>query len=160
MNGWRIPPKDIANFGTDYRTRAVIALVGLGANIVEDAIYPTTFVDADGRPLDGANRYVLHFGKGLTPPANDFWSITMYDAESFFVDNAINRYNIAGWMPLKYNEDGSLDVYMQHDSPEKDKEANWPPAAQGPFSLTMRVYWPKQAMLDGDWTPPPVQRVK
>jgi hypothetical protein len=79
---------------------------------------------------------------------NAFWSITMYNAQSFFVANPINRYNIAAWMPLKYNADGSLDVYIQRDSPGKDKESNWLPAAEAEFSLTMRIYWPKESMLD------------
>ena len=160
INGWNIPPKDVADFGTDYGTRAVVSLIGLGANVVADAIYPSAFVDGEGKPLNGANRYVLHFDKGQMPPANAFWSITMYDAQSFFVDNPINRYNVAAWMPLKYNRDGSLDIYIQRDSPGKDKEANWLPAAKDDFSMTMRVYWPKPAMLDGTWKPSPVQSVK
>jgi hypothetical protein len=152
VNGWNIVPMTIGRFGTDYGLRAVVALIGLGANLAEDAIYPNAFVD-------GANRYVVHFDKGQTPPANAFWSLTMYDAQSFMVQNPINRYDIASWMPLKYNKDGSLDVYIQTDSPGKNKEANWLPAAAGDFSITMRVYWPKPAMLDGSWTPPPLKRV-
>ena len=159
VNGWQVPPMKVGQFGTDYGLRAVAALIGLGANIPADAIYPNAFTDADVKPLTGANRYVVHFDKGQTPPVNAFWSLTMYDAQSFFVENPIKRYNISGWMPLKYNEDGSLDVYIQKDSPGKDKEANWLPAAAGDFSITMRVYWPKPAMLDGSWTPPPLTRV-
>lgn len=102
---------------------------------------------------------MVHFDKGQTPPANAFWSLTMYDAQSFMVENPINRYDIASWMPLKYNKDGSLDVYIQKESPGKAKEANWLPAAAGDFSVTMRVYWPKPAMLNGSWTPPPVKRI-
>ena len=160
VNGWNIPPMNVANFGTDYGLRAVVALVGLGANIAPDAIYPNAFVDAEGKPFNGANHYVLHFNKGQMPPANAFWSVTMYNAQSFFVDNPINRYNIAAWMPLKYNADGSLDIYIQRDSPGKDKEANWLPAAEGDFSVTMRIYWPKESMLDGSWKPPGIQKVK
>jgi hypothetical protein len=159
VNGWNIVPMTIGKFGTDYGLRAVVALVGLGANLAEDAIYPNAFVDGDGQPLSGAHRYVVHFDKGQTPPANAFWSLTMYDANSFMVENPINRYDIASWMPLKYNKDGSLDVYIQKDSPGKDKEANWLPAAAGDFSVTMRVYWPKPAMLDGTWKPTPIRRV-
>jgi hypothetical protein len=159
VNGWQVPPMKVGQFGTDYGLRAVAALIGLGANIPADAIYPNAFTDADVKPLTGANRYVVHFDKGQTPPANAFWSLTMYDAQSFFVENPINRYNISSWMPLKYNQDGSLDVYIQKDSSGKDKEANWLPAAAGDFSITMRVYWPKAAMLDGSWTPPPLKRV-
>jgi hypothetical protein len=159
VNGWQVPPMKVGQFGTDYGLRAVAALIGLGANIPADAIYPNAFTDADVKPLTGANRYMVHFDKGQTPPANAFWSLTMYDAQSFFVENPIKRYNISSWMPLKYNEDGSLDVYIQKDSPGKDQEANWLPAAAGDFSITMRVYWPKPAMLEGSWTPPPLKRV-
>jgi len=160
VNGWNVPPMNVGEFGTDYGLRAVVALIGLGANLPADAIYPNAFVDGDGKPLSGAHRYVVHFDKGQTPPANAFWSMTMYDAQSFMVENPIHRYDIAGWMPLTYNQDGSLDVYVQKDAPGKDKEANWLPAAAGDFSITMRVYWPKPAMLDGSWTPPGVKRLE
>jgi hypothetical protein len=149
----------VGDFGTDYGLRAVVALIGLGANIPADAIYPNAFTDGDNKPLSGTNRYVVHFDKGQTPPADAFWSMTMYDANSFFVENPIDRYDIASWMPLTYNSDGSLDVYIQKDSPGKDKEVNWLPAAAGEFNVTMRVYRPKPAMLDGSWMPPPVKRV-
>jgi hypothetical protein len=160
VNGWNSLPHDIANFGTDYGTRAVIALIGFGANIEADAIYPSAFVDGDGRALNGANKYTLHFDKGQTPPTNAFWSLTMYDAQSFFVDNPLNRYNIAAWMPLKYNKDGSLDIYIQHDSPGKALEANWLPAPQGEFSVTNRIYWPKAEAIDGTWKAAPITRVQ
>jgi hypothetical protein len=124
VNGWYVPPMNVGEFGTDYGLRAVVALIGLGANLPADAIYPNAFVDGDGKPLSGAHRYVVHFDKGQTPSANAFWSMTMYDAQSFMVENPINRYDIAGWMPLKYHTDGSLDVYVQKGSPGKDKEAN------------------------------------
>ena len=159
VNGWNVPPMNVGDFGTDYGFRAVVAFIGLGANLPADAIYPFAFVDGDRKPLTGANRYVVHFDKARTPPANAFWSLTMYDAQSFPVENPINRYTISSWMPLEHNKDGSLDVYVQKDSPGKDKEANWLPAAAGDFSVTMRVYWPKPAMLDGSWKPPPVKRV-
>ena len=160
VNGWNQLPSNIANFGTDYGTRAVVALIGFGANIEADAIYPSAFVDGDGQPLNGANRYTLHFDKGQTPPANAFWSITMYDAQSFFVPNALNRYNIAAWMPLKYNKDGSLDIYLQKDSPGKALESNWLPAPEGAFNVTNRIYWPKPAALDGTWKAPAIVQVK
>jgi hypothetical protein len=159
VNGWNILPMNLAAFGTDYGLRAVIALIGFGANIAVDAVYPSAFVDADGKPLDGANRYVLHFDKGQAPPANAFWSITMYNAQSFFVENPINRYDIAAWMPLKYNKDGSLDVYIQRESPGKAKESIWLPAPEGEFSVTMRIYWPKPEALDGTWKPTAIARV-
>lgn len=159
VNGWNSLPRNLADFGTDYGTRGVVALIGFGANLAADAIYPSAFVDADGKPLDGANRYVLHFDKGQAPPANAFWSLTMYNAQSFFVENPINRYDIAAWMPLKYNKDGSLDVYIQRESPGKAKESNWLPAPEGEFSVTMRIYWPKPEALDGTWKPTAIARV-
>jgi hypothetical protein len=159
-NGWRVMPMTLADFGTDYDLRGEIALFGIGANLAKDAVYPTAFVDGDGQPLTGGNRYVLHFDKGGLPPVNAFWSLTMYDAESFLTANPIHRYNISGWMPLKYNPDGSLDVYIQHDSPGKQKESNWLPAPEGAFNVTLRMYWPKEAVLDGSWKPPAVEKVQ
>ena len=162
VNGWQIPPSILGKFGTEYAIRGIVALVGLGANLPEDAVYPTTYVDAEGKALNGANRYTLHFDKGLSPPVNAFWSVTMYDAQSFFVENAANRYAISSWMPVKRNSDGSIDLYLQHDSPGKDKEANWLPAAEGDFNLTLRMYWPKDknpSIIDGSWKPSAVTRV-
>jgi hypothetical protein len=162
VNGWRIPKMDIAAFGIDYNARAFIALIALGANLPADSLYPTTFVDGAGKPLNGANRYVLHFDAGSTPPVNAFWSVTMYDPQSFFVDNSINRYAIGSWMPLKRNGDGSLDIYIQHDLPGANKEANWLPAPDGGFNITLRMYWPKDhspSIIDGSWRPPAVYKV-
>ena len=159
VNGWQVPPAKIGAAGTDYGLRAVVAMIGLGANIAADASYLNSVADAAGHTLTGTNRYVLHFDKDEMPPAHAFWSMTMYDADSFFVDNPLNRYNIAAWMPLQYNADGSLDIYIQKCSPGKDKEANWLPAAAGDFSISFRVYWPKESMLDGSWNAPPIRQV-
>ncbi len=162
VNGWHIPKMNIGAFGTDYGTRALIALIAFGANLPEDALYPTTFVDGDGKLLNGANRYTLHFDPRLTPPVNAFWSVTLYDPDSFFVENPIHRYAISSWMPLTRNNDGSLDIYVQHDSPGADKESNWLPAPEGGFNVTMRMYWPKDqnpSILDGSWQPPAVTKV-
>jgi hypothetical protein len=159
--GWIIIPKNFANYGTDYETRAGIALIGLGGIRPHDVVYPTAFDDGDGKPLDGANRYVLHFDKGQTPPTNATWSVSMYDPQGYYVPNAINRYNLAPWMPLKYNPDGSLDMYIQASSPGPEKESNWLPApAGGPFNLTVRNYWPKEAVLDGTYKLPPIKKVQ
>jgi hypothetical protein len=163
VNGWRIPKMDIGAFGTDYDTRAFIALIAFGANLPADSLYPTSFVDAEGKPLNGANRYTLHFDAGLTPPVNAFWSVTMYDPQSFFVDNPINRYAISSWMPLHHNGDGSLDICIQHDSPGADKETNWLPAPDSGFNITLRMYWPKDetpSIIDGSWKPPAVKKVR
>ena len=160
-NGWIVIPKDFANYGTDYTTRAGIALIGLGGIRPDDVVYPTAFDDGDNKPLDAANRYVLHFDKGQTPPTNATWSVSMYDPQGYYVPNAINRYNLAMWMPLQYNADGSLDLYIQAASPGADKEANWLPApASGPFNLTVRIYWPTEAVLDGTYKLPPVRKVQ
>jgi hypothetical protein len=153
----------LGKFGADYGARAVVALIGLGANLPADAVYPSAFVDGEGKPLNGANRYTLHFDKGQTPPVNAFWSVTMYNKQSFFVANPINRYAISSWMPLKRNNDGSIDIYIQHESPGKDKEGNWLPAADDDFNVTMRMYWPidkNPSILDGSWKPPGIQQVK
>jgi hypothetical protein len=160
-NGWIVIPKDFASYGTDYETRAGIALIGLGGIRPDDVVYPTAFLDGDDKPLDAANRYVLHFDKGQTPPANATWSVSMYDPQGYYVPNAINRYNLAKWMPLQYNADGSLDMFIQASSPGPEKEANWLPApASGPFNLTVRVYWPTPGVLDGTYKLPPVKKVQ
>lgn len=161
VNGWSMMVDNIGTCGTSYRQRAVVALGGLGANLPADAVYPTAFVDSEGKPLDSANRYVLHFDKGKLPPADAFWSITMYDNEGFQVPNPINRFAIGDRDKLKFNADGSLDIYIQTDSPEKDKESNWLPAPNaGAMGPTMRIYAPRHEVLDGTWHPPPFQRVR
>ena len=162
LNGWHIPPPDLGNYGSDYSGRALIALIAFGANLPADAIYPTAFVDGSGQALNGANRYVLHFDAARTPPVNAFWSVTMYDSQSFFVANPIDRYAVSSWMPFRRNVDGSLDIYIQHDSPGSDNESNWLPCAAGDFNVTLRMYWPKStdpSILDGSWKPPAVTRV-
>ncbi|HTP48104.1 MAG TPA: DUF1254 domain-containing protein [Casimicrobiaceae bacterium] len=157
-NGW-IVNWDLGRYGTNYGLRAITAYVGLGANAPEDAIYPYTHLDGGGRRLNGANRYVLHFDKGKTPPAEAFWSLTMYNDKHFFVANPIDRYAIGDRDKLHYNANGSLDLYIQNENPGKDKESNWLPAPKGDFNLILRVYWPKQEMLERRWEPPAVQRV-
>jgi len=157
-NGWIVMPKNMADYGTDYMTRAGIAMVGLGAIQPVDISYPTAFDDGNGKPLDSAHRYFLRFDKGQTPPANVSWSLSIYDPQGFYVPNALNRYNLAAWMPLQYNTDGSLDFYIQASSPGPDKEANWLPApASGPFNLVVRIFWPKESALDGSWKMPGVR---
>jgi hypothetical protein len=159
VNGWIVEPKDFANYGTDYDTRAGIALIGLGGIWREDVVYPTAFVDNDLTPFDGAKHYVLHFANGQTPPTNVTWSVSMYDPQGFYVPNAINRYNLAVWMPLTYNADGSLDMYIQAAAPGAGKEANWLPApTSGPFNLTVRIFWPTEAVLDNTYKLPGVRK--
>ncbi len=131
---------------------------GLGANLIADAVYPVARVDGDRQPLNGANKYVIHFDKGQTPPVNAFWSLTMYNAKQAFVANPINRYAIGDRDELKFNPDGSLDIYVQHDSPGAAKESNWLPADAGSFNMIMRMYWPKDAVRTGQWIPPAVKK--
>lgn len=143
----------MGTWGTDYLKRATIAMVGLGANLPEDAVYPMALIDADGQPLTGAHRYRLHFDRDELPPARAFWS-TLYNDEGFPVGNPLNRCAVGDRDPLTYNADGSLDLHVQHDSPGADKESNWLPGPGGPFTLTMRLYYPTPAILDGTWAPP------
>ncbi|MFZ1923218.1 MAG: DUF1254 domain-containing protein [Xanthobacteraceae bacterium] len=159
-NGWNVLTQNIGTYGTSYEQRALIAAGGLGANLPEDALYPTAFFDAAGQPLTGDNKYVLHFEKGKLPPANAFWSITMYDKDGFQVPNPINRFAIGDRDKLTFNADGSLDIYVQADSPGPDKESNWLPAPKdAPFQPTMRLYSPRRDVADGTWMPPGLQKV-
>jgi hypothetical protein len=159
VNGWEIL-SNLGRYGTDYLYRAVIARVALGANLAEDAVYPRARVDAAGRPLTGKDRYVLRFPKGQLPPVNAFWSLTLYNSRQFFVQNPIDRYALGDRDRLKFNADGSLTLYLQHESPGPELESNWLPAPQDGFNLILRLYWPKQEALDGKWSPPPVERVE
>ena len=159
VNGWSMNTDTMGVYGNYYLKRAMVTQLGLGANLPEDAIYPLNLFDSAGKPLDGANKYVIHFDKGAAPPVNGFWSITLYDSEGFQVPNALNRFAVSSWMPFKYNPDGSLDLYFQNESPGKDKEANWLPAPKGAFNLCMRLYGPKSDALTGQWNPAPVTKV-
>jgi hypothetical protein len=159
-NYWSMNTDTMGVYGNYYLKRAIVAQLGLGANVPEDAIYPLNLGDESGRPLDGANKYTLHFEKGAAPPVNAFWSITLYDSAGFQVANPLNRFAVSSWMPFKYDPDGSLTLYLQNDSPGKDKEANWLPAPKTAFNLTMRLYAPRAEVLTGKWNPPPVTRVQ
>jgi hypothetical protein len=155
-SGWLFTTKT-GIYGTDYIGRALVTAIGLGANRPQDAVYPTSETDADGKPYMGSNKYVMHFDKHQLPPVKGFWSLTMYDAEYFFVPNRLNRYTLSARNQLKRNADGSVDLYMQKDSPGKEKESNWLPAPQGRFVLMLRLYWPTEtppSILDGTWKPP------
>lgn len=157
VNGWAIVRKGIGRYGIDYKTRAFVAMIGLGALPPEEASYPNTFKDSNGDRLDGNYRYRLHFAPGELPPAKAFWSITLYDRDGFMVDNKIQRYSIGDRDNLHFNPDGSLDIFVQSLSHELSD--NWLPAPNGEFSITMRVYLPSKQYLDGQWWPPSVQRL-
>lgn len=161
INGWLFDTQT-GVYGTDYLNRALVTAIGLGANLVQDAVYPTSLKDTDGKDYDGAHRYVMRFPKGQLPPVGGFWSLTMYDADFFFVENPINRYSISPRQNLKANADGSVDLHIQHESPGEDKESNWLPAPKGKFVLMMRMYWPNAkapSIIDGTWSPPPAKKV-
>jgi len=160
-NGWQMIVKSIGVYGNDYLQRATIALIGLGANPYDQAVYPLNIVDENGKVPTGDKKYVLHFDKNSIPPVDAFWSLTMYDEQGFQVANPINRFAIGDRDAIVLNKDGSLDIYIQHTSPGKDKESNWLPSpAKGQLGMTLRLYAPKQSVLDGTWAPPYVKEVK
>ncbi|WP_432431219.1 DUF1254 domain-containing protein [Methylocella silvestris] len=164
VNGWGFTTKT-GLYGTNYLQRALVTAIGLGANRPQDAVYPTSQKYAGGligRNYMGSEQYILTFKKGLTPPVKGFWSLTMYDAAYFFVENPLNRYSISPRQDLKTNADGSVDLYIQNESPGADRESNWLPAPKGKFILMMRLYWPQEnnpSILDGSWVLPPVKKV-
>jgi len=160
-HGWLFTTKT-GLYGTGYRQRALITAIGLGANRPQDAVYPTSEGPDVLKKYSGEQKYVMHFNKGETPPVKGFWSLTMYDASYFFVPNALNRYTLSQRNKFKPNKDGSVDLYIQRESPGKDKEANWLPAPSAQFILMMRLYWPTEtppSLLDGTWKVPEVKEV-
>ena len=159
VNGWFVN-LDIGNYGTEYLLRAGVAKFGIGANSPVEAVYPSIFTDSQGQNLTGTHNYLIHFEKGQTPPVNEFWSITLYNSKSYLAENPINRYSIASHTEgLKYNPDGSLDIYILNASPGTEKESNWLPSPSGQFNLVLREYNPQDAILKGEYQVPPVQLV-
>ena len=161
-HGWLFTTKT-GIYGVNYLQRALITAIGLGANRPEDAVYPTSEGPNVLESYTGAKKYVMHFPKGQLPPADGFWSLTMYDQDYFFVNNPLNRYSISARQNLKANADGSVDLYIQNTSPGADKESNWLPAPPDKFILMMRLYWPKTkppSLLNGTWTIPQVKAVE
>ena len=158
VDGW-VVTKGLGRYGTDYTKRAVVAAFGWPANLEQDAVYPYTEIDGTGMPLSGGHNYTLTFAKDRTPPVNGFWSITMYEIDQgwWFVPNRLDKFTVSPRDDLKYNEDGSLTLYLQHESPGAAKEANWLPAPKGAFIPMLRMYWPKDtdpSILDGSWKVP------
>ena len=144
VNGWEMNTDTMGVYGNFY---------------VKRAIYPLNVADADGAPMDGDHDYRLHFDRDELPPVEAFWSVTMYDADGFQAANPLNRFAIGDRDPLRFNNDGSLDLCLQHHSPGPDREANWLPAPRGPLGVTMRLYAPAPQALDGRWNPPPITSV-
>ncbi len=159
-NGWRFDLQPLGNWGMAYLVRATVAWWAIGANFPEDALYPFGVVDDTGQRLDGANDYVLHFAAGQLPPVDGFWSLTMYDSQMFQVANPIDRFAIGDRDDLVVDDDGSVTLYIQHESPGPDKESNWLPSPEsGPIIPILRLYGPQQAVTVGRWDPPIWKRV-
>ena len=161
VNGWAFDG-EAGIYGTNYLNRALVAAIGVGANRIQDACYPTSQKDAAGEDYFGSNKYIMRLPKGQLPPVGGCWSLTMYDDNYFFVANPINRQSISARQNLKSNPDGSVDLYIQKDNPGPDKEGNWLPAPAGKFILMLRMYWPNEkspSIINGSWKPPPVRKV-
>jgi DNA sulfur modification protein DndE len=158
-NGW-IVSTGSGHYGTDYLQRALVAYIGVGGNLPDDAFYPIARFDGDGKLLNSASRYAMHFTKADIPPIHPqgFWSLTIYDKEYFLAPNAINRNELSSRDKFQQNPDGSMDLYIQKESPGAGKEANWLPTPEGEFILMLRLYWPQDEALNGAWVPPPVRR--
>lgn len=159
VNGWKIMG-NVGQYGADYLWRAVVATVQLGSNIAQDAIYARATLDSSRQPLTGlgANEYEIRFAPGQLPPVGGFWSVSLYNDKQCFCENPIGRHAIGDRDELKFNDDGSLSLYIQNRSPGRDKESNWLPAPNDSFNLMMRLYWPKKEVLEGAWKPPEVKR--
>jgi hypothetical protein len=150
-------------FGNDYLYRAAVGWQSMYVNDPIEAYYPGVYADGDGQTLDGSKyNYVLRFEAGQMPPVNAFWSTTIYDLEKrLMVANPINRYSIGDRTAgLQYGDDGSLEIYIQYQSPGPDKESNWLPAPNAPFYMLLRMYLPQIEILNGQYEIPAVQRVK
>jgi hypothetical protein len=161
VNGWQLSPVLSEYFGTDYLFRAAIGYQAMFVNTPIEAYYPGAFKDTDGKVLDGSSsKYTITFPKGKTPPVGAFWSVTLYDAKKrLMVENSLNRYKIGSADMLKAEKDGSTVLYIQADSPGKDKEANWLPSPKAPFYMLMRMYLPDIEVLNGQYEIPGVKRV-
>jgi hypothetical protein len=172
-NNWDITNFNDGAFGTDYDLRAGTARDAIGAALAVDAVYGLTAVDGSGNPLNSSNNYTIHFAPGLTPPVNNFWSVTMYGEAGFLVQNPANVYNIGSQQPIQFNADGSLDLFLQSTAPASGT-SNWLPAPDpsyvdtladgtlgtpGSFNLVLRLYGPSTtdpSIFDGTWQPPSI----
>ncbi|HKV77647.1 MAG TPA: DUF1254 domain-containing protein [Candidatus Sulfotelmatobacter sp.] len=163
-NGWLIFGSNVAKWDTDYLLRATTAWLGPGWNLPADAVYPLSQKDANGNDYNGAeHKYVLRFDKGEFPPVKGFWSLTVYDENNFLAANPLHRYTLSQRDKFVTNPDGSVDLYLQADSPGKAKEANWLPAPKSKFGVMLRLYWPTDtppSIIDGTWKPPAIKVVQ
>ena len=158
-NGWAVVREGIGVYGVNYQIRSFVSLIGLGALPPKEAAYANSQKDLEGQALSGKNHYRIHFDAGRTPPVSAFWSLTVYDVDGFLIDNPIRRYAIGDRDELKYNQDGSLDILIQHAQPSQGI-SNWIPAPAGAFAVTMRLYMPKSGFLNGNWRLPPIDRIE
>lgn len=149
----------IGRWGTDYYLRYYMIFGGLGTNLSDDAVYIWLSKDEEGAKLDGNRRYIVRFEKGKLPPAKAFWSLTLYDKNFFLAkDVPLHRHMLNNNSGMKPSADGSIEIYLQPDSPGPDKEANWLPSPRDEYFTILRLYWPEQSVLDGTWSEPAVQR--
>ncbi len=154
-NNWTMITSKLGDYGKDYLMRSYVSFIGLGANLAEDAIYPFTTVDANGNPLIGSQDYRIHMPPNELPPVKAFWSLTAYNDDDFLIENEANKFAINSKDSLVYNDNGSLDLYIQAERPDSVSINNWVPINPNEgFSLTMRLYWPDDQVFDGDWIPP------
>ena len=160
VNGWRMLQPPVGTYGTDYLRRAAAAMAYLGASLPEDALHATATVDLAGEPLDSAASYVLHFDSDALPPVRGSWSLTMYDARQLLAANPLGRYALGSGDRLAYHRDGSLDLCLQRIRPDDADARNWlPTPLAGPFSLVLRLYWPRATAANGQWAPNAVVRL-
>ena len=155
-NGWSINLNG-PRFGDDYLLRAAVAKNQVYVVPAVEAVYPVATVDGAGERLDGRRAY----GLTLTskPPAQAFWSLTVYGTPGPLVANSLNRYAIGDRTPgIVVDDDGAMNIVLQHDAPPGHTMANWLPTPAGPFTLMMRLYWPQPSVLRGEWMPPPIER--
>ncbi|WP_085507199.1 DUF1214 domain-containing protein [Thalassobacillus devorans] len=159
VNGWLVVT-GLGTYGDRFLWRAFVAFSGFGVNVDEESTLIRAFTDDQGNELNGKNNYILHFNKDQLPPVEAFWSVTMYGSDFYLVPNEINRYAIGDRTEgLEYNEDGSLDIYIQKDRPINNV-SNWLPAPEGDFNLVLRMYQPFARILNGTYEVPGVKRVR
>jgi hypothetical protein len=158
VNGWSYSTENIGTWGNNYVRRALVARWGIAANPAEDAVYLQPRADAEGNPINGGNQHVIHFEPGGTPPAKAFWSLTVYDRNGFLIANDLNRFGIRSRDDVRYNTDGSLDIFLGPECADPHGDSNWIPTIAVPLDMSMRLYMPENEFLTGQWTPPPIRR--
>ncbi len=160
-NNWTMITSKLGYYRDDYLSRSYVSFVGLGANLTEDAIYPFTTMDSDGNLLDGSQKYQIHMEPDEVPPVRAFWSLTAYNEDDFLIKNEYNKFAINSKDSLLYNEDGSLDLFISAEPSIDMKTENWIPVNNlQNFTLTLRLYWPEEPIMNGNWDPPSVIHVK